>query len=453
MASDLLSIGRSGAQAARVALDVTAQNIANASSEGYVRRSARLAEVSSTGGMGAVGDVSLSGVRLEGVVRNADLFRQAEVRRTGADAARADAEVAGLENVQAAVEQSNVYNAMVGFEGSLQQLVGDPTSASLRANVIESARTMVGTFNIAASALDAVGTGLRFEATDAITQVNTLSGELARVNLRLARAADASSDQTSLLDQRDSLLQQLSAFTDVSTRINADATVELRLGGASGPLMVQGGSAGTLGMTTAGDGTMSFAVSGFTASPAAAALTGGSLAGKAQALVKLAAVHARLDSLADTMAATVNAAQTAGITPANAAGQPLFGGGAPFTAASLTLALTDGAGIATAPANAGANSRDATNLNALRTALGSADPVGGMDALLFDISGTVQGRTVTRDALRTIASGAQVSLQAQAGVDLDQEAVNLVRFQQAFQASGKVMQTAKDIFDTLLAIR
>ena len=453
MASDLLSIGRSGAQAARVALDVTAQNIANASSEGYVRRSARLAEVSSTGGMGAVGDVSLSGVRLEGVVRNADLFRQAEVRRTGADAARADAEVAGLENVQAAVEQSNVYNAMVGFEGSLQQLVGDPTSASLRANVIESARTMVGTFNIAASALDAVGTGLRFEATDAITQVNTLSGELARVNLRLARAADASSDQTSLLDQRDSVLQQLSAFTDVSTTINADATVELRLGGASGPLMVQGGSAGTLGMTTAGDGTISFAVSGFTASPAAAALTGGSLAGKAQALVKLAAVHARLDSLADTMAATVNAAQTAGITPANAAGQPLFGGGAPFTAASLTLALTDGAGIATAPANAGANSRDATNLNALRTALGSADPVGGMDALLFDISGTVQGRTVTRDALRTIANGAQVSLQAQAGVDLDQEAVNLVRFQQAFQASGKVMQTAKDIFDTLLAIR
>jgi flagellar hook-associated protein 1 FlgK len=453
MASDLLSIGRSGAQAARIALDVTAQNIANASTDGYVRRSAKLAEVSSSGGIGTIGDVSLSGVRLDSVVRNADLFRQAEVRRTGADAARADAEVAGLENVQAAVEQSNVYNSMVGFEGSLQQLVGDPTSSSLRANVIESARTMVGTFNIAASALDAVGTGLRFEATDAITQVNTLSGELARVNLRLARAADASSDQTALLDQRDSLLQQLSAFTDVSATINSDSTVELRIGGASGPLMVQGGSAGTLGMTTASDGTITFAVSGMTASQVAAALTGGSLAGKAQALTKLAAVHAQLDTLAQSMADTVNAAQAAGITPANAAGQPLFGGGPPITAANMTLALTDGAGIATAPAGAGANSRDAGNLNALRTALSSADPVGGMDALLFDISGTVQGRGVTRDALRTIANGAKVSLQAQAGVDLDQEAVNLVRFQQAFQASGKVMQTAKDIFDTLLAIR
>jgi len=453
MASDLLSIGRRGAQAARIALDVTAQNISNASSDGYVRRSVRLAEVSSSGGIGTIGDVSLSGVRLDSVVRNADLFRQAEVRRTGADSARADAEVAGLENIQAAVEQSNVYNSMVGFESSLQQLVGDPTSTSLRANVVEDARTMVGTFNIAATALQSVGTGLRFEASDAITQVNTLSGELARVNLRLSRASDASSDQTALLDQRDSLLQQLSKFTDISATINTDSTVEVRVGGSSGPLMVQGGTAGTLAMTTATDGTITFAVSGFTASPTAAALTGGSLAGKALALTKLASVQTTLDGLANTLATAVNAAQGNGIDLSGAAGQPMFSGGPPFTAASLTLALTDGTRIATAAASAGPGSRDPANLNALRTALSSADPVGGMDSLLFDISGTVQGRTVTRDALKTIASSAQVSLQAQAGVDLDQEAVNLVRYQQAFQASGKVMQTAKDIFDTLLAIR
>ena len=76
-----------------------------------------------------------------------------------------------------------------------------------------------------------------------------------------------------------------------------------------------------------------------------------------------------------------------------------------------------------------------------------------MDALIFDISSTVQGRTVTRDALQSIADTARIALEAQAGVDLDQEAVNLIRFQQAFQASGRVMQVASDLFDTLLAIR
>lgn len=448
MASDLLSIGRSGAQAARIALDVTAQNIANASSEGYVRRSARLAEVSSSGGFARIGDVSLSGVRLDAVVRNADLFRQSEVRRTGADAARAGAEVAGLENIEAAVEQSNVFPAIVAFEGSLQQLASDPVDPSLRAAVIEDARTMTRTFNIAATSLDAVGTGLRFEAADGVTQVNLLSGELSRVNLRLARAADASSDQTALLDQRDSLLQKLSGYVDVSTTISTDQTVEVRLGGPGGAALVQGGSAHAFAMTAAGNGTISFTLDGNPVTPAS-----GSLTGKAQALEKLRDIHDQLDAVAGSVIAAVNGAQASGIALDGSAGQPLFSGSAINTAATMALMLEDGRKIATAPVNSGANSRDPANLAALRSALGVADPAGNMDALIFDISGTVAGRSVTRDALTTIASTARIALESQSGVDLDMEAVNLVHFQQAFQASGRVMQVAADLFDTLLAIK
>ena len=114
---------------------------------------------------------------------------------------------------------------------------------------------------------------------------------------------------------------------------------------------------------------------------------------------------------------------------------------------------TSGSGIATAPAGSGANSLNAGNLTALRSALAASDPTAAMDGLLFDISGTVAGRKVTAQALKTIADTASVSLSAQAGVDLDTEAVNLVRYQQAFQASGRVMQVAQDTFNTLLGIR
>lgn len=445
MSSDLLSIAKSGAKTARIALDVTAQNIANASSEGYVRRSVLLKEVSGSGGIGRVGDVSLFGSRLDRVVRNADVFRQAEVRRTGADAARARSEVAGLENVEAALEQSRLYPAIVQFEGSLQQLASDPVDPSLRASVVEDARTLTRTLNIAASSLDAVGTGLRFEATDGVSQVNVLAGELARVNLRLARAADASSDQTSLLDQRDSLLQQLSEFVDVTTTINADDTVQVKIGGTAGETLVNGGSAATLAMSTAGDGTIAFTLGGTAVTPSA-----GSLAGKAQALGKLASVRSGLDDIAEAIITTVNTAQGNGVALDGTAGAAMFSG---TGAADIALAFEDGAKIATAPAGSGANSRDPGNLNALRTALTTANPAGMTDALLFDISSAVAGRTVTRDALNSIAGTALVALQAQAGVDLDNEAVNLIRYQQAFQASGRVMQVASDLFDTLLGIR
>lgn len=445
MASDLLSIATSGAKAARLALDVTAQNIANASSQGYVRRTIKLEELSSTGGIGRIGDLSLSGVRLAGVVRNADVFRQAEVRRTGADAARGTAEVAGLENVQTAVEQSNVYPSIVKFEASLQQLASDPVDPSLRAAVIESSRTMTRTFNIAANSLDSAGSGMRFEAADGVNQVNALAGELARVNLRLSRASDATSDQTALLDQRDSLLEQMSQYADVSTTIKADHTVEVRLGGTAGPQIVAGGTATPLTMATAPTGTISFALG---ASPVS--LTGGSLAGKAQALVKLADIRTQLNTIAGGVIAAVNTAQAGGIALDGSPGQPMLSG---TDAASMALAFEDGLKIATAPATAGANSRDPGNLTALRNSLATTNPAGAMDALIFDISGTVSGRTVTRDALNTIAGNARIALDAQAGVNLDQEAANLIRYQQAFQASGKAMQIASNIFDTLIALK
>lgn len=448
MGSDLLTIARSGANASRAALNITAQNIANASSEGYVRRSIGLSELSAYSGMASASGISLAGVRVSGIVRNADLFRQAEVRRTGSDAARAGAELQGLENIEAALEQTQVFDSIVAFEGSLQQLVSDPTDGSLRAAVIESGRTLAQTFNVAASSLEAVGSGLRFEANNGVEAVNRISGELARVNLRLSRVADASSDQTTLLDQRDSLLQQLSEHVDVTTSFAADTTVTVTIGGSPGGTLVQGGSTNPLAMATAPNGTVSFTLGGSALTPAS-----GSLAGQSLALTELDSARTRLDDLATGtlgIATTLNAAQAAGADLDGNPGQPLFSG---TGAADLTLVAASGSQIATAPAGAAPNSRDPANLVAMRNAFATNDPAGAMDALLFDVSSAVAGRSVTRQALDSIASTALIALQAQAGVDLDQEAVNLVRYQQAFQASGRVMQVASDLFDTILGIR
>jgi flagellar hook-associated protein 1 FlgK len=445
MASDLLQIAASGARAARAALDVTAQNISNASTDGYVRRSVRLAEVASAGGYARLGDISVSGVRIDGVTRNADLFRMAEVRRTSADSARASAELNGMENIEAAIEQANVFASLTSFETALQRLTNDPIDPSLRAAVLEDARTVARTFNIAAEALDAVGEGLRFEASDGTDQVNLLAQELGRVNLRLARAVDATSDQTALLDQRDNLLQRLSGQVDIFTSIAPDNTVSVRIGGNAGPMMVTGGTVGTFAATTAADGTLSFTLGG---NPVT--LNAGALAGKAQALVAVADTRVRLDSIADALASAVNTVQQGGVALDGSPGQPMFSGSG---AAGLALAINSGAQLATAPAGAPAGSRDPANLDALRAAMSSNDISGQVDGLLFSISSAVAGRRTTSQAIDAIAGSARIALEQQAGVNLDDEAVNLMRYQQAFQASGKVMQVANTLFDTLLAIR
>ncbi len=86
----------------------------------------------------------------------------------------------------------------------------------------------------------------------------------------------------------------------------------------------------------------------------------------------------------------------------------------------------------------------------MQGALTTLDPSDTMNDILTDISGSVQSATTTQTTLQTLSSAAASSLSSESGVDLNTEAVNLVKFQQAFQASSKVMQTASTIFDSIL---
>ncbi len=445
MASDLLNIAASGVRAARAALDVTSQNIANSGTEGYVRRSIRLSEVAGAGGYARVGDLTLSGVKVDGLSRNADSFRQAEARRTSSDARRAGGELQAYQNVEAALEQSQLYPALTAFESSLQRLATDPVDPSLRSAVLESARTLTRTFTIANQGLDTVVSGLQFEAGDGVRQVNLLAQQLARVNVQLVRTAPGTSDQVALLDQRDSLLKGLSNYVDVTATFAPDQSVEVRIGGAAGPQLVSGNVSTPFAMATAADGTLSFTLGASAVSPAS-----GSLAAATQGLVMVRDTYNQLNGVAAALIAAANGAQASGAALDGTAGGPLFSGS---DAATIGLALTSGAGLATAPAGAGAGSRDPAGLNALRNALTSAGIEGQVGGLLFDVSSATQGRKLTSDALGSIANAAKLALDSQAGVNLDEEAVNLIKYQQAFQACGKAIQIASNLFDTLLAIR
>ncbi|WP_428331779.1 flagellar hook-associated protein FlgK [Novosphingobium sp.] len=451
MTSNLLSIASSGAKAAEIALDITGQNIANASTAGYVRRSASMTELASPGTWSTANDVSLSGVIVSGVVRNADSFLQSEARRTGSDTAQATATVAGLTGVETAVEDSGVFTAIGTFTNSLKLLAQNPADTSLRATVIQNGTTMAGSFQIAAQGLSAAQAGLQGAGYDGVRQVNTLTSQLATINTQLsATAAQAASnagdvttsDRASLLDQRDSLLDQVSQYANIATTFQADGSVNINIGGVSGPPLVTGSSTNTLTATTNSDGTVSLTVGN-----AAVTLGGGSIAGNQAALTKLGRIGTNLDSLASSIATTVNTQQANGTDLTGAIGTALFSG---TTAATLAMTTSKGSAIATAAAGSAAGSTDATNLTAMQGALATLNPSETMNAILTDISGSVQSATTTQATLQTLSTAASSSLSAQAGVDLNSEAINLVKFQQAFQASSKVMQTASTIFDSIL---
>lgn len=451
MPTNLISIGRSGAAAARAGLEVSAQNIANAANPDYARRSLALNEFVATATINFETSSSLSGVVIGGVQRLSNELTQRAARDSSSDLARAEAELQGLRDAELALEQSRLYEGLVGFEASLTLLESDPTDPALRTGALEGARRLAENFHLAANALgDAEGLVVD-DISVGVDLINGAAQELARINRELVNSREGTAGKAALLDARDAALRDIAGQFGIATRFDEKGLAEVFLVGTPlppgepGVAIVSGTSFSPLSANIPGDGTVAFSVGGASFAPVS-----GAQAGRVSALGDIAARKASLDSIAAETIARANAAQAAGAALDGSAGQPLFAG---TGAADIALTLSDGAGLALAPAGSAPGSRDTANLGNLIAAFGADDgPIAATDRMLLSLSSRIAGTATTREGLAIIDASTQAELLRESGVDLDAEAAALIRLQQAFEANSRVIQVATELFDTILGL-
>ena len=447
--SDLLSIGASGVRAYQTALSTVSENIANTGTIGYTRRTTTLAEVSSVnGGINARNSATGSGVIVVGVGRSADAYRSQAVRSAGTDLGKTETSVAWMSRIESSLGDNKLGDRLTSFFGSAQTLSADPTSVPARAVMLEAAKTAAEAFAATGKALDTAATELDSSATQAVQSLNALGTALAKVNDGLARTQPGSSSAAQLADQRDQLLDQMSTLTDVSTAFDDLGRATVRLGSATGTVFVAGNESGQASFARNDEGAVQFAVTrgGVTSdlSPA-----GGALAGMADGAQRIAAARESLNGIASDFTAQVNAVQAQGRDLDGNPGAALFATGTSPT--DISVSLTDPRGIAAAGATGGV--RDASNLSALQAVRTSGGFETRTTTLVAGNAAALEQRKTVADAQGAIRDGAVASLASASGVDLDSEAVDLLRFQQAYQASSRVIQTARDTFQTILDLR
>jgi flagellar hook-associated protein 1 FlgK len=83
---------------------------------------------------------------------------------------------------------------------------------------------------------------------------------------------------------------------------------------------------------------------------------------------------------------------------------------------------------------------------------GTTSLEGAYSQLVGAIGATTQGLNVTSQAQNSMVAETVAAQQAVSGVNLDEEAANLLQYQRAYQASAKAMQIANTLFDAILAI-
>lgn len=446
MPTAIFTIGRSGLTATRRSLELTAQNIANAENVDYSRRTLTQGELVMTGNIGNNAQDSLGGVKPGTIERAESSLVQRQARDSSSALSAAEAEFFALREAESALETSGVFTGLVDYEAALTRLQNNPTEPALRLSALESARKMAGNFRIANGTLANARNLVQAEVSAKTLTVNELAGELAKINADLVGAREGTAGRAALLDARDKALRGLAKEFGIAPTINANGTADVMLNGTPPAALVTGSTAAPLATSFAADGTATFAVGGTPFVPA-----GGAMAGRAAALVEMADLQTGLDALAVSAISLSNTAQGNGVGLDGNPGAPLFAG---TGAGSINVTLTSADGLATAPAGAPAGSRDTANLAALITALGdTSGPITGTDSLLLGLSSRVSALETRTEGLSVVAASAEAELLRETGVDLDTEAANLVRLQQAFEANSRVIQVAAELFDTILGLR
>ncbi|WP_431469283.1 flagellar hook-associated protein FlgK [Sphingosinithalassobacter sp. LHW66-3] len=444
--SDMLGIGASGVRAYQSALNTTSENIANAGTAGYVRRTTQVREIASP----SFADARLngSGVAIDGVVRSGDAIRSAEVRNAGADLARSEASVTWLARIEGALTGNQLGERLTAFFNSAKAVAADPAAVAPRAAMLESAAALASAFSATGAALAGAAADLDTSADAAVDALNNLATSLAKVNGGIGRTMPGTSGHAAMLDERDRLLEAMSALTDIHVSVDSAGRAAVRAGGAAGPVLIDGTSAGIVTCVGNGEGALSFAVhrSGEiqTLVPAA-----GALAGTAEGAQRIAAARAELDLLATAFIDGANAVQASGQDLDGQEGMPLFTPGE--TPAQITVALHDPRGIAAALPGGG--TRDNGNLAGFEALRSDAGFENRVTTLITSNASALSSRRSVAEAQATMRDNAVAVRDAGAAVNLDEEAVDLIRFQQAFQASGRVIQVARETLQAILDIR
>ena len=464
--SSAFSVISGALNADQSALNIVANNVANANTPGYTEETANWQENQPVRINGMyVG----TGVQETGATSVRDRVLLERLDQQQQLAASSTSRLAALDSIQAlftpdsgsaSATAGDIGHDITGFFSSFASLEANPTNNALRQQVLSTGATLAGDISNAADTLNSQHASLGQQAAGVITQVNALTGAIAQLNGQI-QSTSPNADAGVLEDQRQqdlSKLSQLIGINQITTENNG-----LSITTTSGQPLVSEGSNSLL---TAGmvNGATHFFVG---TADLTSQLTsgGGALGGYLTARDQdIPSALTSLDQLAYGISTAVNTQNNAGTdlngvggTGVNPLNPPLNIFNAPAqvagSAAAMSVVMTDPNQIAAAGPAAG--SGDDSNAVTMAGLAGSGIVSGKSPTDFFSNFVTMLGSTVAEVQTENTAQNASVTqLQNQnnalSGVNLNNEAASMQQIERSYQAASQVFTILNTIMNSAL---
>jgi flagellar hook-associated protein 1 len=414
----------SGLEAAQAAIDTTGENISNANTPGYTR------QVVNTGESGPLSIPALSepgagadlgtGVDVTSISRMRDQFLDVQYRAQNTQTSNANTMSAQLQQVQTAINEPSsdgLQTQLDTFYSDWSALANDPTSQAAQTAVIDDGQTLASMFNSVSSQMSTVQSQASQEyasLTGTSGQVEQDAQQIATLNGQISQATEAGQTPNSLLDERDNLLDDLSGLAQISVTNQSDGSVTVNFGDASTPLVS--------GTTVTWPQTLTSASGGQL----------GALLNLSSSSGPIGQYLSSLDGVASQVISSVNALQPS---------SPFFSG---TSASTIAVSATASSIQTSSSSTSGADlAQSIANLKG-----GAADQA--YSAFVAQVGNGVSSAETTQTTAQAVLTAVSNQRQSVSGVSLDEEMTKLINYQQAYEASARVMNAIDSTLNTLI---
>lgn len=319
---DMITIGYSGANTAQVELNVTAQNTANAMTDGYTRQVAVISSIgASSGSMNSAGN----GVQVDSIRRVSNQYQVNQVWYAASDNGYYSTQQEYLTQLETVLsdENSSLSGGFDNFFAALNEATTSPDDSALRQQVISEAGALSLRINNTLSYIDSQSGEIASQEQAMVEQVNTLTSGIASYNQQIADAEANGDNASALYDARDQMVEQLSGIMDVQVSIDDKGNYNVTL--QNGQPLVSGQQSSTIALETNADGSQSMSLTFAGTTSSMTSDTGGSLGALFDYQNQvLSPLSDSINSMASQFADAVNTQLAQGYDLNGNPGEPLF---------------------------------------------------------------------------------------------------------------------------------
>lgn len=453
---DMINIGYSGASAAQVQLNVTAENTANAMTPGYTRQVAMTSTIgASSGSLNSAGN----GVQVDSICRVSNQYLVNQVWYASSDNGYYSTQQEYLTQLETVLsdENSSLSTGFDNFFAALNEASTNPDDSALREQIISEAGALALRFDNTCDYIQSQSSEIISQEQATISQINSLTTGIASYNQQITEAEANGDNASALYDARDQMVQQLSSMMDINVNIDDQGNYNISL--KNGQPLVNGQDCSTIAMETNDDGsqrmTLTFAGTTYDMTTD----TGGSLGAlfdyQSDVLDPLTDT---INSIAEQFTNATNTQLAAGYDLNGNPGVPLFIYDPTNPEGPLLVnpdITPDELAFSSSPTESG----NSDNLQALINIstepleidnLGSVTVGNACSSIISNIGIYSSQNQTEAEAASNVYTEAQNQQASVSGVSMDEEAVNLITYTQIYQANLKVISTGADIFDSVL---